>query len=1339
MAQTIKLKRSATSGAVPTTGSLELGEVAINTYDGKMYIKKNDGTESVVEIGTLTGNVSFGDNVKATFGAGSDLQIYHDGTHSYVSDQGTGNLRVLAENFQVRNPANNEAMIIAIPDSGVTLYHDNSAKLATTATGINVTGTATMDGLTVEGNTYIDTNNGADAFYVTRYGNVQNESASFVVNDDALTINSIQDEQYGSFRINSTRNGVGTATRFNIDNDGDISFYNNSGAAKFFWDASAERLGIGTSSPSAPLTVNSGSNNLVGVFESSDTLSYISFKDSNTTSDTSIALGASGNNFTVYTGTSFGIERMRIDSAGNVLVGKTSADNTTTGCRVRGDGFASFVRSGAEPALINRLTNDGSLLTLQKGGATVGSIGAKDGDIYLGTGDTGLRFYDDGDAIYPAQATNGAGRDAAVDLGNTGKRFKDLYLSGSARASSFVDSGNTNNYLDSPTSSVFRLNGSSGFVLSANGSTIVTGNSDGIDVTGTTTVTTGENAWAFKATSSGATNYSGLWFTGTTARLLLRDGSGNIKTMLAANGTNSENVINGNTIWHAGNDGSGSGLDADTLDGVQASSFVRSDADDEKTGHLKLRNNAWLWTQYSSAHDEVRINANTTGGLDVYNQTDAGFAFINASAYNVAGTGIGLSTSGSYAPTFYDSNNTGNYLDSPSSSIFRLNGSTAVNLAVGGSTKLTATTTGVGIGTSSPSNTLTVSGTVQVEEAEPYIQLKDTNATADNKYRRIYNSNQNLYISRRNDDESLQANDLTIGSSGNVGIGTSSPNYELSVHDSSANADSRIHLTNADTGTGTGDGFQIIMNGANLGRQVNLLNREASPMAFWTSNTERMRIDSSGSVTANVDLRAPIFYDSNNTAYYVDPNSTGLSLSSNGIVSSGTGVNGGFQNRTYTGGRNRIWSFGNADGYGISYFQGGPDYIGLHVSGNPTQANSDFWVSSAGISQTSQSSRAPIFYDSDNTAYYVNPNGTSVLSNLNATGTGHVFGSSSNVATTVTLRATNTAGAPAHTATLSFEGYEGRGQGTFHTDVSYAGQEWFSGIPYASGFSVFQIGYDAAGGQAEYGANSIARFTNAGDFQMGTTTVIDSSRNFYGATFYDSDNTGYYVNPLNTSVMNVVTIGGSGGGYISRNPGSQLGSMWIAAGSNGTGGGNTVVLAGGNVPYVMADQGGTSITGDLTPSGTLYLDNPNNSSTNDPNIDSKGELTSGTAYSYHALFKDGNGVIKGRITHNQYGAQFSNLSDYRAKEDYQEVENATSRLMSIPVRNFQWIGSDLRTDGFLAHEIAEVVPEAVVGEKDAVLEDGTPDYQSIDQSKIVPLLVKTIQELEARITALENA
>ena len=59
-------------------------------------------------------------------------------------------------------------------------------------------------------------------------------------------------------------------------------------------------------------------------------------------------------------------------------------------------------------------------------------------------------------------------------------------------------------------------------------------------------------------------------------------------------------------------------------------------------------------------------------------------------------------------------------------------------------------------------------------------------------------------------------------------------------------------------------------------------------------------------------------------------------------------------------------------------------------------------------------------------------------------------------------------------------------------------------------------------------------------------------------------------------------------------------------------------------------------------------------------------------------------------------------------------------------------------DGFIAHEAATVVPESVTGEKDAVDVDNNPVMQGIDQSKLVPLLVKTIQELEARITILEG-
>ncbi len=70
---------------------------------------------------------------------------------------------------------------------------------------------------------------------------------------------------------------------------------------------------------------------------------------------------------------------------------------------------------------------------------------------------------------------------------------------------------------------------------------------------------------------------------------------------------------------------------------------------------------------------------------------------------------------------------------------------------------------------------------------------------------------------------------------------------------------------------------------------------------------------------------------------------------------------------------------------------------------------------------------------------------------------------------------------------------------------------------------------------------------------------------------------------------------------------------------------------------------------------------------------------------------------------------------------------------------FNFISDEERgtVDGFLAHEVSSVVPEAVTGEKDAVDNDGKPIHQGIDQSKLVPLLVKTIQELEARITALE--
>ena len=83
---------------------------------------------------------AFADNAKATFGTGNDLNIYHDGSHSYITDTGTGNLYIKATNFFLTDD-DSESKIAMLEGGAVTLYHDNSAaKLATSASGVSVTG-----------------------------------------------------------------------------------------------------------------------------------------------------------------------------------------------------------------------------------------------------------------------------------------------------------------------------------------------------------------------------------------------------------------------------------------------------------------------------------------------------------------------------------------------------------------------------------------------------------------------------------------------------------------------------------------------------------------------------------------------------------------------------------------------------------------------------------------------------------------------------------------------------------------------------------------------------------------------------------------------------------------------------------------------------------------------------------------------------------------------------------------------------------------------------------------------------------------------------------------------
>jgi hypothetical protein len=398
------------------------------------------GTDIAVSAGdditfTSTSNAIFADNAKAIFGAGSDLQIYHDGSNSYIDDAGTGNLLIRGSAITRLQSYAGEDMVVAVTNGAVNLYYDNAAKLATTSTGIDVTGNATFadNGKAIFGaGSDLQIYHDGSASYIAETGtgplNIQMESTStaigsgsalinflaktgaslhtaanlsihqpattegvgdfrFSVGDgagvltEALRVNStgidvtgtvvsdgltVEGASAGTFTAATFRNTTGAGgtrvqavlqnvgiacdvnlvservgansgadfivetsdgstgldiQRLRISEIGDISFYEDTGTTpKFFWDASAESLGIGTSSPSSPLEVNGGTTNRIASFISTDGTSLIEFADNGTSNRP--AIGAEGNDLSIVTGGSG--ETVRVTSEGKVGI------NTTT-------------------------------------------------------------------------------------------------------------------------------------------------------------------------------------------------------------------------------------------------------------------------------------------------------------------------------------------------------------------------------------------------------------------------------------------------------------------------------------------------------------------------------------------------------------------------------------------------------------------------------------------------------------------------------------------------------------------------------------------------------------------------------------------------------------------------------------------------------------------------------------------------------------------------------------------------------------------------------------------------------------------------------------------------
>jgi hypothetical protein len=227
-------------------------------------------------------------------------------------------------------------------------------------------------------------------------------------------------------------------------------------------------------------------------------------------------------------------------------------------------------------------------------------------------------------------------------------------------------------------------------------------------------------------------------------------------------------------------------------------------------------------------------------------------------------------------------------------------------------------------------------------------------------------------------------------------------------------------------------------------------------------------------------------------------------------------------------------------------------------------------------------------------------------------------------------------------------------------------------------------------------------------------------------------------------IINTVNSAGNGnyGGAISFGTGS-LGSSAIAAvqgSSDSDANGLAFFTHGSGSSSANADErmritnGGDVLFNNTT---TGHIDGANNVSI----LSTLGRINIGsnsTASSVRMYFTNPNGAV-GNILTSGSSTSYNTSSDYRLKENVVPMEGALDRVDALKPSRFNFIAdADKTVDGFLAHEVAEVVPEAISGEKDAVDEEGNPVYQGIDQSKLVPLLVGAIQELRAEIELLKN-
>ena len=521
--------------------------------------------------------------------------------------------------------------------------------------------------------------------------------------------------------------------------------------------------------------------------------------------------------------------------------------------------------------------------------------------------------------------------------------------------------------------------------------------------------------------------------------------------------------------------------------------------------------------------------------------------------------------------------------------------------------------------------------------------------------------------------------------------------------------------------TGAGDGYNTYLTMDTAGRGWVFGERTTGFANVYTSGW----ILNNGIWQANASMRSPIFYDSNDTGYYTDPNSRSslytwktadtneLSWIGNSVATSnqlGIGFNTSDTNYAI---------YKNAGAWtqplNINF------WVGIRHRTNPGyDYGTSFWNTDGTLQMSVGNSdnnvrvysdiRAPIFYDYNNTAYYVDPNSTSNLVGLTVANTisGSISGNASGNAATVTnatfyrqftVRDDRSDGGDYSLANRPTGLYAITAAGT-----NGPGANYLSLIHVANGTDVaFQIAGGYVSDSMYYRGTSALQ---AGTGYSSWRKVLfdgDSGRtitSLYSDIIYDSNNTGYYVDPNSTSNISFLNVTGNWGTRTNNEAFSIRGtypSLCFRA-TNGSG-----------QYWLIHNDAGSSLNWYSSGSGT-----DGGSWARSMWIDTSGNLT-----------------CAGNITA---------YSDVRLKTNIETFTKALDTVKQLRGVRFEWIDSGKKSIGLIAQEVELVLPELIITSEKTNIDtkDVLDNIKSLDYSKIIGVLIEAIKELNNKVETLQE-